>query len=182
MGPHDHQLAEGTLPAAYKPQGYKHGAVHLTLSVGTHPVRKVECVKMDYITPNGTPAACYGMGDGKGNHPAHDPIPVWITQQESLIWESETEPFIVYLMKHGPDGKKVVWSENTPFYRPFPARSIEGTYYDPGTKETRKIHRVSSGPAREEWIGVRPEIHFAVSFLGPNWNVEKLDPHATTLP
>ncbi len=164
------------------PASWKHKANHITLSVDKEPNRKVKAVRMDYAS-QGSALVCWGKGKtGNNDHDPHDPIAVWITEQESVIWESETEPFVVFLMAEDANGTKRIWSEDTPFYRPFPANSIEGTYYDEATKTTKPMHRLSSGPARTEWVGRRPKFHFAVRFLGQNWDAEELDPHMTTMP
>lgn len=98
---------------------------------------------------------------GRGPHENHDPIIVRIDDQDTVIWESTDDKFVVSL------------KDANPFYRPFPAESIQGR---------DGIHRVSSGPARYDEIGKQRHIHFLVRFTGLHANSEELDPHMATFP
>lgn len=98
---------------------------------------------------------------GRGPHHKHDPIQIWKTDQDTIVWESETGPFVIEL------------KDENPFYRPFPANSALGR---------DDVHRVSSGPARDDEVGGGREIHFLARFTGIHASAEPLDPHLATFP
>jgi hypothetical protein len=149
-------MAAPKLPIVNKPPLH-HRVKHIMLSAKTDTKTKKKSVEMFYT--DGQTTHKY-IGHPK-THGPHQGISVDITDQESLLWESEDDSFVVFL------------KDPNPFFRTFPASSIPGT---------DGIHRVSSGPIRQDELGARRDVHFLIRFTGKHRDAIELDPHMTTFP